>query len=119
MAVTVNVSQSRETHLCSAIHSTSNISHHMFEGKIRVRVTTKSQNMFISEIFGSHSGGAEDSSLLGCYIMSLGDCLTVFCVLNNHTAFTFRPFYCFILKMKAVQSFQTSPLQCRITFEET
>ena len=50
----------------------------MFEGKIKARDNIRSQNIFKYEIWGSHSSDAQDSCLLGCYIMSLGEWLPVF-----------------------------------------
>lgn len=88
-------------------HITNNIFEHMFEGKTKARVNIKSQHIFKHEIWGYHSSDAQDSSLLECYVMSLGEWLPVFwrAILPS----LLGSIYYLNLKTKAVISSVTSP----------
>lgn len=95
----------------------SNIFQHIFEGKIKARVNIRSQNIFKYEIWGSHSSDAQDSSLLGCYIMSLGEWLPVFW--RTILPSPLGSIYCFNLKDEGHNILWNITLQCSITHQKT
>ena len=89
----------------------------MFEGKIKARVNIRSQNLFKYEIWGSYRSDAQDSSLLGCYSMSLGMWLPVFW--RTILPSPLGSIYCLNLKYKGHNILWNITLQHSITCQKT